>query len=50
MPGFGAHGRQLANVKRHELVVLGGARYLHWTQSNAKAQKIGEFLSEGKAQ
>ena len=41
---LGAHERQLANVKRNELVVLEGGHYLHWTQSKAIAQKITEFL------
>ncbi|BCW71607.1 alpha/beta hydrolase [Arthrobacter sp. NicSoilB8] len=44
---FGAHERQLANVKRHELVVLEGDHYLHWTQSKAMATKIREFLGPG---
>jgi hypothetical protein len=43
---FGAHERQLANVKRHELVVLEGQHYLHWTQSKTMAKKIREFLSQ----
>jgi pimeloyl-ACP methyl ester carboxylesterase len=38
------HERQLSNVTRHELVVLDGPHYLHWTQSKAMAEKIGEFL------
>ncbi|MHA7224394.1 alpha/beta fold hydrolase [Arthrobacter sp. RHLT1-20] len=42
---YGAHERQLANVKRHELVVLKGDHYLHWTQSKVMAQKIRDFLS-----
>lgn len=41
---LGAHERQLASVKRHELVVLAGEHYLHWTQSKAMAKKISEFL------
>lgn len=41
---YGAHERQLANVKRHELVVLDGEHYLHWTKSKVMAQKIREFL------
>ena len=44
---YGAHERQLANVRRHELVVLGGEHYLHWTQSKAMATKITEFLRHG---
>lgn len=43
---FGAHERQLANVKRHELVVLEGGHYLHWTQSKAMAKKIRDFLGQ----
>ncbi|MCZ4500945.1 MAG: alpha/beta hydrolase fold protein [Marmoricola sp.] len=42
---YGAHERQLANVKRHELVVLEGGHYLHWTQAKVMAQKIRDFLS-----
>lgn len=38
------HERQLANVTRHELVVLGGPHYLHWTQSKEMAKRIDEFL------
>lgn len=40
-----AHKRQLLNVKRHELVILDGPHYLHWTQSKAIAKKMGEFLN-----
>ena len=47
---YGAHERQLANVRRHELVVLGGEHYLHWTQSKAMATKIAEFLRHGGTQ
>jgi pimeloyl-ACP methyl ester carboxylesterase len=38
------HERQLSNVTRHELVVLDGPHYLHWTQAKTMAAKIGEFL------
>jgi pimeloyl-ACP methyl ester carboxylesterase len=38
------HERQLNNVTRHDLTVLDGPHYLHWTQAKAMAQKIGEFL------
>ncbi|XTR53282.1 alpha/beta fold hydrolase [Pseudarthrobacter sp. So.54] len=41
-----AHERQLANVTRHELVVLDGAHYLHWTHSKVMAEKIRDFLSK----
>jgi pimeloyl-ACP methyl ester carboxylesterase len=39
------HERQLSHVTRHELVVLDGPHYLHWTQAKAMADKIGEFLA-----
>lgn len=42
---LGSHERQLENVKRRELVLLDGNHYLHWTQSQAMATKIAEFLS-----
>ena len=42
------HERQLRNVKRQELVVLDGGHYLHWTHSPAMAEKITEFLGEGR--
>jgi pimeloyl-ACP methyl ester carboxylesterase len=38
------HERQLQNVTRHELVVLDGPHYLHWTQAKAMAEKINGFL------
>ncbi len=41
---YDRHERQLRNVKRHEIVVLDGGHYLHWTQSRAMAKAIGEFL------
>lgn len=41
---LGSHERQLLNVARHELVILDGNHYLHWTQSKAMATKIAEFL------
>lgn len=41
---LGSHERQLQNVARHELVILDGNHYLHWTQSKAMATKIAEFL------
>jgi pimeloyl-ACP methyl ester carboxylesterase len=46
---YGAHERQLANVRRHELVVLEGEHYLHWTQAKAMATKITEFLQHSGA-
>lgn len=41
----GLHERQLLNVTHHELVVLEGPHYLHWTQSKAMAEKIDAFLA-----
>ncbi len=41
---YDRHERQLRNVQRHEIVVLDGGHYLHWTQSRAMAKAIGEFL------
>ena len=38
------HENQLRNVQHHEVVVLDGDHYLHWTQSKAMAEKINAFL------
>ncbi len=38
------HERQLLNVTRHELVVLDGPHYLHWTKAKEMAKEINEFL------
>ncbi len=38
------HEDQLRNVRHHEVVVLDGGHYLHWTQSKAMADKITAFL------
>ena len=43
------HEDQLRNVQRHEVVVLDGGHYLHWTQAKAMAEKITAFLSENPA-
>ena len=40
------HEDQLRNVQHHEVVVLDGGHYLHWTQSKAMAEKITAFLGE----
>lgn len=37
---------RLANAEHHEVVVLDGQHYLHWTQSKAMADKIKEFLGK----
>jgi hypothetical protein len=38
------HECQLLDVTRHELVVLDGRHYPHWTQSKEMAKRIDEFL------
>jgi pimeloyl-ACP methyl ester carboxylesterase len=38
------HERQLANVTRHELVMLDGPHYLHWTKAKEMAEAIDGFL------
>jgi pimeloyl-ACP methyl ester carboxylesterase len=43
------HEDQLRNVQRHEIVVLDGGHYLHWTQSKAMADKISAFLGANLA-
>ena len=42
------HEDQLRNVQHHEVVVLDGGHYLHWTQSKAMAEKITAFLGENR--
>lgn len=41
------HERQLENVTRHELVVLDGPHYLHWTKAKELADGIDKFLGAG---
>jgi pimeloyl-ACP methyl ester carboxylesterase len=43
------HEDQLRNVQHHEIVVLDGGHYLHWTQSEAMAARIIAFLDAGLA-
>lgn len=43
------HEEQLRNVTRHEVVVLDGGHYLHWTQSKAMAEKLSDFLGANVA-
>jgi pimeloyl-ACP methyl ester carboxylesterase len=43
------HEDQLGNVRHHEIVVLDGDHYLHWTQSKAMADKITAFLDANLA-
>jgi len=40
------HEDQLSNVRRHEVVVLGGPHYLHWTQSEELARMIEDFTGQ----
>lgn len=42
------HERQLRNVHRHELVVLDGGHYLHWTHSPEMADNVADFLGGGQ--
>jgi hypothetical protein len=44
-----SHRDQLSNVRHHEVVVLDGGHYLHWTQSKAMADKITAFLGANLA-
>jgi len=41
------HEEQLSNVRRHEVVVLDGRHYLHWTKAREMAEMIIDFI-EGK--
>jgi pimeloyl-ACP methyl ester carboxylesterase len=41
-----SHQDQLSNVRHHEVVLLDGGHYLHWTQSKAMAEKIAAFLQK----
>jgi pimeloyl-ACP methyl ester carboxylesterase len=45
----GQHEAQLRTVRVHEIVVLDGGHYLHWTQSKAMADKITAFLDANLA-
>ena len=40
-----AHQDELANVETHQLEVIEGAHYLHWTQAPLMAQLITEFIA-----
>ena len=44
-----SHEDQLRNVQPHEVVVLNGGHYLHWTQSKAMGDKITAFLDANLA-
>jgi len=44
-----SHEDQLRNVQHHQVVVLDGEHYLHWTQSKAMAEKITAFLDANLA-
>ena len=43
------HENQLRNVQHHDVVVLNGGHYLHWTQAKVMAEKITAFLGENSA-
>jgi pimeloyl-ACP methyl ester carboxylesterase len=45
-PDPGRHENRLHNVRQHEIVVLAGGHYLHWTQAPAMAEKITAFLKK----
>lgn len=44
----GLHESRLRNVRHHEIQVLPGGHYLHWTQSPAMANKISAFLKQAE--
>jgi hypothetical protein len=45
MPGWvKRHEDQLRNVRLHEVVVLDGGHYLHWTQSRRMAALITDVI------
>lgn len=44
---LGLHARQLQNVTRHELVVMDGPHYLHWTKAREMADGMNRFLGAG---
>jgi hypothetical protein len=39
------HEAELAGVTTHQLEILEGSHYLHWTQSPTMARTITEFIS-----
>lgn len=39
------HEDELADVTTHELDIIDGAHYLHWTQSRLMARTISEFVT-----
>ncbi|MGO4186384.1 alpha/beta fold hydrolase [Pseudarthrobacter sp. TAF60_1] len=39
------HERQVEAVTRHEIVVLDGPHYLHWSHAKEMAEKINQFLA-----
>jgi hypothetical protein len=50
IPGWlRSHEDQLRNVRHHEIVVLDGGHYLHWTQPRAMVDKIVTFLDANLA-
>lgn len=45
----GLHESRLRNVRHHEIQVLPGGHYLHWTQSPAMAERITAFLKRARS-
>lgn len=39
------HEEQLRKVRRHDVIVLDGPHYLHWTQANTMARMMTDFLA-----
>lgn len=44
-PDAALHESRLQNVRHHEIAVLPGGHYLHWTHAPAMASKIKAFLT-----
>jgi hypothetical protein len=41
-----SHEAELAGVATHQLEVLEGAHYLHWTQAPALARIMSDFMTK----
>ena len=47
IPGWLAnHEAELARVNAHQLDVIGGAHYLHWTQAPLLGRTIAQFIDD----
>jgi hypothetical protein len=44
-PDAALHESRLRNVRHHEIVILPGGHYLHWTHAPVMATKIKAFLT-----